>query len=107
PENGDFSPETWAFLVALTGLTPPTADPVDMESTIGLVSHPDNVPATDEGVAGGTYPHAYEHLQPHLTSDALDAQLIPPRGHVSPPEPVAGTSDSTPGFPAVDRGATA
>ncbi len=107
PEDGDFSPETWAFLEALTSLTPPTADPVDMESTIGLVSHPGNVPATEEGVAGGTYPQVHEHLQPHLPSDSLEAQLMPPWGSVSPPEPVAGTSDSTPGFPAVDRGATA
>ncbi|UVK49061.1 hypothetical protein BPNPMPFG_006744 (plasmid) [Mesorhizobium sp. AR07] len=102
PKNGD-SQATWAFLQAMTGLNPSPADP---DSTIRLAILPDNVAATDEGVAGGTYPQTDAHPRQDLSLDEARALEEMEQYLELSPQPLAGPIDSTPGFPAVDSGAS-
>ncbi|MGY3327872.1 hypothetical protein ACVILI_000889 [Mesorhizobium sp. USDA 4775] len=84
--------------------------PTRQDSTIGLASPSCNVPATDEGVASGTYPQTDAPARQPLPSDAMDEALqwVEPlstqQDVALADDPVAGPGDST---PAVDRGATA
>ncbi|MER8792501.1 Ulp1 family isopeptidase [Mesorhizobium sp. M0983] len=102
PQNGDFSPATWAFLQTLTRLHPLPADP---DSTIALVSLPDSLAAADEDVASGTYPQTDAHPRQDLSLDAMDEDLPWEWARQlleHSPQPLVGPSDSTPAFPAVD-----
>ncbi|MGX9123213.1 hypothetical protein, partial [Mesorhizobium sp. BHscii] len=66
PENTNISPEMWAFVRELTGLSPSPNDPMDMAGTIGLPA--DDVLATDEDMADGM------PLQQYLSSAELSEQ---------------------------------
>ncbi|MGX9148390.1 hypothetical protein, partial [Mesorhizobium sp. 128a] len=76
PENTEISPEMWAFVRELTGLSPSPNDPMDMAGPIELPAH--DFLATDEDMADGM------PLQQYLSSAELSEQAGQ-QGHVWPP----------------------
>ncbi|MER8792544.1 hypothetical protein NKH71_32910 [Mesorhizobium sp. M0983] len=100
----DFSGQAWRIVAQFRGDLPPASpDEHDAPTRAGSLV----VPA-DEDAASATYPQTNAHPRQDLSLAAMDEAL--PREGVQQllelsPQPLAGPSHSTAGFPAVDGGA--